>query len=100
MPTYPNRQFLDFETPIKELYEEIEAAKKAAEKNPKVDYAAIIQELENSIVEKRRDIKEHLTSWQKVQLSRHPDRPPARLYVRLRLYPLAIKTATIHAFRL
>jgi acetyl-CoA carboxylase carboxyl transferase subunit alpha len=81
MPSYPNRQFLDFETPIKELYEEIESAKKAAEKNSKVDYSSIIEELENSILEKRRDITEHLTSWQKVQLSRHPDRPYTLKYI-------------------
>lgn len=81
MPSYPNRQFLDFETPIKELYEEIEVAKKAAEKKSKVDYSNIIAELENSIIEKRRDIKEHLTSWQKVQLSRHPDRPYTLKYI-------------------
>lgn len=81
MPTYPNRQFLDFETPIKELYEQIELAKKAAEKNTKVDYNSIISQLEESIIEKRRDIKEHLTSWQKVQLSRHPDRPYTLRYI-------------------
>lgn len=81
MPTYPNRQFLDFETPIKELYEQIELAKKAAEKNTKVDYNPIISQLEESIIEKRRDIKEHLTSWQKVQLSRHPDRPYTLKYI-------------------
>ena len=33
MPQYPNRQFLDFEQPIKELYEHIEENKKLAEKN-------------------------------------------------------------------
>ncbi len=33
MPQYPNRQFLDFEQPIKELYEQIEENKKLAEKN-------------------------------------------------------------------
>jgi acetyl-CoA carboxylase carboxyl transferase subunit alpha len=81
MPSYPNRQFLDFETPIKELYEQIEVAKKAAEKNTKVDYDAIITQLNESIIEKRRDITEHLTSWQKVQLSRHPDRPYTLKYI-------------------
>jgi acetyl-CoA carboxylase carboxyl transferase subunit alpha len=81
MPSYPNRQFLDFETPIKELYEQIEIAKKSAEKNTKVDYSTIISQLETSILEKRRDIKEHLTSWQKVQLSRHPDRPYTLKYI-------------------
>ncbi|HSC52398.1 MAG TPA: acetyl-CoA carboxylase carboxyltransferase subunit alpha [Phnomibacter sp.] len=81
MPQYPNRQFLDFETPIKELYEQIETNKKNAEKNKHVDYTAVIGQLEQAIVEKRRDITEHLTSWQKVQLSRHPDRPYTLKYI-------------------
>jgi acetyl-CoA carboxylase carboxyl transferase subunit alpha len=81
MPQFPNRQFLDFEQPIKELYEQIEENKKLAEKNSKVDYQAIIAQLENSIVEKRREITEHLTPWQRVQLSRHPDRPYTLKYV-------------------
>ena len=33
MPQYPNRQFLDFENPIKEIYEQIDDTKKLAEKN-------------------------------------------------------------------
>jgi acetyl-CoA carboxylase carboxyl transferase subunit alpha len=37
MPQYPNRQFLDFEQPIKEIYEQIEETRKLAEKNAKVD---------------------------------------------------------------
>ena len=81
MPQYPNRQFLDFEQPIKELYEHIEENKKLAEKNAKVDYKSIISQLENTIVEKRREITEHLTPWQRVQLSRHPDRPYTLKYV-------------------
>jgi acetyl-CoA carboxylase carboxyl transferase subunit alpha len=81
MPQYPNRQFLDFETPIKELYEQIEVNKKNAEKNKTVDYSAVIEQLELSIIEKRKEITEHLTSWQKVQLSRHPDRPYTLKYI-------------------
>lgn len=81
MPQYPNRQFLDFETPIKELYEQIEVNKKNAEKNKSVDYTAVIAQLEQSIVDKRKEITEHLTSWQKVQLSRHPDRPYTLKYI-------------------
>jgi acetyl-CoA carboxylase carboxyl transferase subunit alpha len=75
MPQYPNRQFLDFEKPIKDLYEQIEQTKKMAEKSPKIDYSASLQQLEASIIEKRREITEQLTPWQRVQLSRHPDRP-------------------------
>ncbi|MFN4006135.1 MAG: acetyl-CoA carboxylase carboxyltransferase subunit alpha [Chitinophagaceae bacterium] len=81
MPQYPNRQFLDFEKPIKELYEEIEENKRLAEKNPKVNYQAIIEQLEASIIEKRKEITEHLTPWQRVQLSRHPDRPYTLKYI-------------------
>ena len=46
MPQYPNRQFLDFEQPIKEIYEQIEETRKLAEKNAKVDYTSNIQQLE------------------------------------------------------
>ena len=75
MPQYPNRQFLDFEQPIKDLYEQIDQTKKMAEKNAKIDYSSNIKQLEDLIVEKRKEITMHLTPWQRVQLSRHPDRP-------------------------
>jgi acetyl-CoA carboxylase carboxyl transferase subunit alpha len=81
MPEYPNRQFLEFEQPIKDLYEQIEQTKKLADKNPKVDYSSTIKQLEDSILEKRRDITEHLSAWQRVQLSRHPDRPYTMKYI-------------------
>ena len=75
------RQFLEFEQPIKELYEQIEENKKLAAKNNRVDYAPIIKNLEESILVKRKEITEHLTPWQKVQLSRHPDRPYTLEYI-------------------
>ena len=83
MPTYPNRQFLDFEQPIKDLYEQIDATNKLAEKNPKIDLSATIKQLEKSIVDKRKAITESLSPWQRVQLSRHPDRPYTLKYVHL-----------------
>lgn len=81
MPQYPNRQFLDFEKPIKDVYEQIEDTRKLAEKNPKIDYTATIVQLENSIIEIRKEITTHLTPWQRVQLSRHPDRPYTLKYI-------------------
>jgi acetyl-CoA carboxylase carboxyl transferase subunit alpha len=81
MPEYPNRQFLDFEQPIKELYEQIDQTKRLAEKNQKVDYSSTIKQLEESILEKRKEITEHLSAWQRVQLSRHPDRPYTMKYI-------------------
>jgi acetyl-CoA carboxylase carboxyl transferase subunit alpha len=75
------RQFLDFEQPIKELYDQIEENKKLATKNPNGDYQSIINELEHNILSKRKEITENLTPWQKVQLSRHPDRPYTLEYI-------------------
>lgn len=81
MPQYPNRQFLDFEKPIKEVYEQIEDTKKLAEKNPKIDYSSTLRQLEASIIDKRKEITQKLTPWQRVQLSRHPDRPYTLKYI-------------------
>lgn len=81
MPEYPNRQFLNFEQPIKDLYEQIDQTKKLADKNSKVDYGQTMNQLQNSILEKRKEITEHLTPWQRVQLSRHPDRPYTLKYI-------------------
>ena len=74
MIEFTNRQFLDFEQPIKELYEEREKLKQSAEKS-KIDMSDGISKLEKAIEHKRREITEHLTPWQRVQLSRHPNRP-------------------------
>jgi acetyl-CoA carboxylase carboxyl transferase subunit alpha len=75
-----NRQFLDFEKPIKELFDEIEKLKQTAEKT-KVDLSDSIRKLEDQVTERRREITQHLTPWQKVQLSRHPDRPYTLKYI-------------------
>lgn len=74
------RQYLDFEKPIKDLYDQIEQLKATAEKN-KVDLSSSIQQLEEKILEKKQEITKGLTSWQKVQLSRHPDRPYTLSYI-------------------
>jgi acetyl-CoA carboxylase carboxyl transferase subunit alpha len=81
MPDLPNRQFLDFERPIKDLFDQIEQLKVTAEKN-KIDLSDSIRQLEEKILDKRREITETLTSWQKVQLSRHPDRPYTLAYIK------------------
>ena len=80
MPANSNRQFLDFEKPVQELSEELEKVKKSAEKT-KVDMSAAITELENKIQEKRKEIYSKLTPWQRVQVSRHPDRPYTLAYI-------------------
>lgn len=80
MPTDANRQFLDFEKPIKDLIDEIQTMKHRQEKT-KIDFSDSIQKLENGIIEKRKEITQSLTSWQRVQLSRHPDRPYTLKYI-------------------
>ncbi len=76
MPALENRQFIEVEQPIKELVDQLKEISRLAEKNQnKVDYTETIQKLEDEIIVKRKEVTQNLTSWQKVQLSRHPDRP-------------------------
>ena len=80
MPSNSNRQFLDFEKPIKDLIDEIEKLKHASE-HKKIDYSEMIRQLEQQIFERRKQITQNLNSWQRVQLSRHPDRPYTLKYI-------------------
>jgi acetyl-CoA carboxylase carboxyl transferase subunit alpha len=80
MPSNANRQFLDFEKPIKDLIDEIERLKHTSEQK-KIDYSAMINQLEQNILQKRKEITGSLSSWQRVQLSRHPDRPYTQKYI-------------------
>lgn len=80
MPQDKNRQFLEFEKPIKELFDDIESLKQKAEKS-KIDLTDPIRKLEERVIEARKAITQNLTPWQKVQLSRHPDRPYTLKYI-------------------
>lgn len=72
--------YLDFEKPIEELAEQLDKVKQVGEKS-KIDMSATVKELEAKILSARKEISEHLTPWQRVQLSRHPDRPYALDYI-------------------
>ena len=74
------RQYIDFEKPIKDLYDQIEQLKATASKN-KLDLSESIRQLEEKVMEKKHDINQNLSSWQRVQLSRHPDRPYTLSYI-------------------
>jgi acetyl-CoA carboxylase carboxyl transferase subunit alpha len=80
MPELKNRQFLDFEKPIKDLYDQIDVQKASAEKS-KIDLSDTIAKLEQKIIDTKKDLTANLTPWQKVQLSRHPDRPYTLKYI-------------------
>lgn len=73
-------QFLDFEKPLEDLYAQVHKLKEMSAKN-KVDVSNGIRELETAIEKTRSQIYENLTPWQRVQLSRHPDRPYTLYYI-------------------
>ncbi len=72
--------FLDFEEPIKEVLDQMESAKELSEKGG-VDAKQVLEDLEKKLVEKCKEIHDNLTPWQKVQLSRHPERPYTLDYI-------------------
>jgi len=71
---------LDFEEQIGELMTQLEKAKEIGEQS-NVDVSTTIKELEEKIVETRKKIYSNLTSWQRVQVSRHPERPYTLSYI-------------------
>lgn len=72
--------YLDFETPIKELEDQLIKAR-GLEEETNTDMNKSIKELEKRIVQTRKDIAKNLTPWQRVQLSRHPNRPYTLAYI-------------------
>ncbi len=72
--------FLDFEKPIEELSELLEKTKQNGAKG-KVDLSKSIEDIQKRIDDKKREIYGSLTAWQRVQLSRHPERPYALDYI-------------------
>ena len=76
------RTYLDFEKPIADLEARLEETKKLAQTS-NVDVSAAVLMLQQSIDTLRREIFQNLTRWQRVQLSRHPDRPYTLDYISL-----------------
>lgn len=71
---------LEFEKPLEELYEQLEKAQTTHEKG-KVDMSDTISQLEKKINALRKELYSDLTGWQRVQISRHPDRPYTLDYI-------------------
>lgn len=72
--------FLDFEKPLENLYEQLEKIKQVGEEGI-IDVSENIKELEKKIQHTKKDIYANLTGWQRVQLSRHPERPYSLFYI-------------------
>ncbi|MBP6385025.1 MAG: acetyl-CoA carboxylase carboxyltransferase subunit alpha [Pseudarcicella sp.] len=74
------RTLLEFEKPIAELESKLlEMKKLALESN--VDVSSATNSLEKSILDLKKETFENLTRWQRVQLSRHPERPYTMDYI-------------------
>lgn len=73
-------EYLDFEIPVKDLHEQIEKAE-ALQAESKTDMTKNIKELQKRLEKTQKDIAKNLTPWQRVQLSRHPNRPYTLAYI-------------------
>ena len=74
-------EYLEFEQPIKELEEQLEKCSViGAESN--VDVSNTCKQIEKKLNETKKEIYKNLTSWQRVQLSRHPNRPYTLDYIK------------------
>ena len=74
-------EYLDFELPIKELQEQFEKAYQIG-KDSDVDVSNTCKQIEKKLNETKKEIYKNLTPWQRVQLSRHPNRPYTMDYVK------------------
>ncbi len=70
----------DFEKPVNDLVQQIEKVQQVAEKT-KVDMSATLSELNEKLATTTKSLYNNLTGWQKVQMSRHPDRPQTLDYI-------------------
>jgi len=73
--------FMDFEKPLEILFGDLEKLRKIA-KDSDIDMSEKIKELELKISDKRKEIYSNLTGWQRVSLSRHPNRPYTLDYIK------------------
>ena len=75
---------LDFERPVAELEKRLEEMQAQA-RTDGLDLGRDLKNLERSLEKLRRDTYTNLTRWQRVQMSRHPQRPYALDYIELML---------------
>ena len=73
-------EYLDFELPIKELNEQFNKACKIGEESD-VDVSNTCAQIKKKLDETKKEIYKNITPWQRVQLSRHPNRPYTLDYI-------------------
>lgn len=67
-------EYLDFELPIKELEDQLDKCQIIGEESD-VDVSSTCKQIEKKLEETKKNIYKNLTAWQRVQMSRHPNRP-------------------------
>ncbi|MCK0125132.1 acetyl-CoA carboxylase carboxyltransferase subunit alpha [Gelidibacter salicanalis] len=67
-------EYLEFELPIKELEDQLSKCQVIG-KESDVDVTQTCEQIEKKLIATKKDIYKNLTAWQRVQLSRHPNRP-------------------------
>lgn len=72
--------FLEFEKPLESLYEQLDKIKEVG-KAGDIDVKPMLEKLEVKISKAQKEIYSNLNGWQKVQLSRHPNRPHSLYYI-------------------
>ena len=73
---------LDFEQPIVELEEQLDKAIQLGKDND-ADVTKIVSDIEKKLSKLRKETYENLTAWQRVQISRHPNRPYTLDYIEM-----------------
>ena len=73
-------EYLEFELPIKELEDQLQKCQIIGEESD-VDVSETCVQIQNKLEIAKKEIYKNLTPWQRVQLSRHPDRPYTLDYI-------------------
>ncbi|HNQ26516.1 MAG TPA: acetyl-CoA carboxylase carboxyltransferase subunit alpha [Aquaticitalea sp.] len=74
-------EYLEFELPIKELEDQLDKCKIIG-KESEVDVTETCKQIEKKLIATKKEIYKNLTAWQRVQLSRHPNRPYTTDYIK------------------
>lgn len=71
---------LDFEKPVGKLQEQLQKAIEIGQETG-IDVSKAVEDLKTKIIDKQKEVYSNLTSWERVQVSRHPERPYTLSYI-------------------
>ena len=74
-------EYLDFELTIKELEDQLQKCYEIGEESA-IDVVVTCKKIESKLEKKKKELYKSLSPWQRVQLSRHPNRPYTLDYIK------------------